>query len=136
MKPLYYLIILSVITFGCKKNNNSQTPNSLNSGFEGKYNGPMTQIQSGTTFQTVPITFEVFDKGANKIKLLYVGNNLTAEANLNGNDFTIIPDTFSFSGGTIVITGNGKFGVDNMTLKWIQALDNMPIELTGTLDKL
>src|ERR1035437_4221861 len=91
MKLLLFTALV-VLTVGCKKS----TPSPTN--FAGKYNG--TMIQNGpppfVDYKTGNLTFEVSTLSSSKIKLLFTTNNFTAEANLNGNDFTIIPNTISY----------------------------------------
>ena len=132
---LLLLTTLIVLTFGCKKSASSL------SDFSGKYNG--TMIQDGPppiiNYQTANLTFEVSTLSSSKIKLLFTTNNFTAEANLSGSNFTIIPNTITYGATTVIIKGNGSFGNNDMTLDWIQDTDQSgskyTVELKGTLPK-
>lgn len=145
MKIIKFILFFIIISSCNKDDNNNSNNNSNNvttSSFAGKYNGQM--LQTGpppfVNYKTGNLTFEVFDLSSSKIKLLFYSNNLTAEANLNGNDFEIIPDTVEYGVTKVIIKGDGSFNNSSMTIKWIQDTYSgstiTPVEFKGTIPKM
>ena len=146
LKIAFYAILASLTLFGnwsCKK---AKSPVSI----EGKYNGSMLQNGPVATFKdyrTGPLTFEVFEGGSNKISIQFASNQFVVDADVNKNDFTIIPKSIEYGGGIRYdISGNGKFKTDSMFILWTQKQytilgpNNISLvgitEFKGTLKKL
>jgi hypothetical protein len=127
------IIIIILFVTSCSKDSIN------NSSHEGTYTG--TIVQNGptgiTNYTITSISFRVFEN--NKIQSGL--DNRVVKFNLTGSNFKIIPDTSIIGVNMInIVTGNGKFNKDELTLEWNEKtiyygthIEN--INLKGTLKK-
>lgn len=135
MRPIILILIFGILFSSCKKSN--PAPISANDGI---YIGEVT-IKPMTNYITQE-TFEVKALSYSKIKILFPSSRLAAEADLNGNTFTIIPYDFKINDGqtenNIHVSGDGSIGNNTLTIRWRMeslTVKNSYSEYNGTLTK-
>ena len=135
MRQAVFILMFGLLFSSCKKSNPS--PISAN---DGTYVGEVSMLP--TPNYITQETFEIKALSYTKIKILFQNGRLVAEADLKGNAFTIIPTNYRVNDGQnetqSVITGEGSFSNNTMTIRWHEEYNAKPnsySEYKGTLTK-
>jgi len=135
MRQALLILMLGLLFSSCKKSN--PTPISVNDGI---YVGEVS-IDPMPNYITQE-TFEVKALSHTKIKILFPNGKIAAEADLNGNTFTIISHDYRMNDGQTEynsrVSGDGSFGNNTLSIRWRMeslTVKNSYSEYKGTLTK-
>ena len=137
-------MLLIAVTFmfsSCKKDDEVDPREAV----IGSYNITEAWSWAGSTYTadgTLSYNMTITKSSQSTVKILVANlrdKNLTFEADLNGNDFTILSQAQSIDGVTVTFTGSGKFTSTGSTFNFtainypMYTTDANPLQIKGTL---
>lgn len=134
---ILFLALTSMVLFSsCKKHKHENPAPKPN--YSGTYKGAMVQNGPGPV-NNIPIgeqEFSVTNSGENKIKLEFKLLQMTAEANVNGSNFTIVPVDLNYLGNAVTVSGDGSFTNGTMQINWRQSAEvsGIPLDMVTSGD--